>query len=239
MTEIDYAALDYSRWPFHQSLWQKGIALVVRLLARVRMEGFEKIPPTGCFLAATNHMHILDVPLYFSMAPRRTICFVSDNWQNTPLLGLFLKKVGQVIFVTLRKRKNGDHKSNRTALAQGLSVLRSGGVLALAPEGGLGVGGLKKGLPGIAYLANRAPAPMLPMLIYGQENVWQHWKRLRRAPVYFRFGPLIQLPARRMKSDELQDHTDRIMVELARLLPPEYRGTYQDVGQTESSGQEK
>ena len=98
-TEIDYAALDYSRWPFHQSLWQKGIALVVRLLARVRMEGFEKIPSTGCFLAATNHMHILDVPLYFSMAPRRTICFVSDNWQNTPLLGLFLKKVGQVIFV--------------------------------------------------------------------------------------------------------------------------------------------
>jgi len=54
--------------------------------------------------------------------------------------------------------------------------------------------------------------------------------------LYIRFGPLIELPAQKMKIDELQDHTDRIMVELARLLPPEYRRIYQDVGPMESSG---
>ena len=231
MSDIDYAAVDFSRWSPGQRLWQAAAALLMKSIARVHIEGIEKIPSSGAFVAATNHVHILDVPLYFSMAPRRTICFVSDNWQNTPLLGRFLTRVGQVIFVTLREGKGAGNKSNRKALAQGLTVLRAGGVLALAPEGGRGVDGLKKGLSGIAYMANRAPAPILTMVVYGQEHAWQYWKRLRRVPVCFRFGPLIHLPAQKLKTDELEDHTTRIMVELARMLPPEYRGAYGDVAQ--------
>ena len=86
MSDIDYAAVDFSRWSPGQRLWQAAAALLMKSIARVHIEGIEKIPSSGAFVAATNHVHILDVPLYFSMAPRRTICFVSDNWQNTPLL---------------------------------------------------------------------------------------------------------------------------------------------------------
>lgn len=236
MKDIDYTTLDYSRWSFPQRLFQRAFALVVKLLARVHMEGVEKIPSTGAFVIASNHMHIFDMPLYFSIAPRRTICFVSDNWQNKPIFGWFLNRVGQVIFVTLREKEEAQNKSNRKALVQGLTVLRSGGVLALTPEGGRSVHGLKRGLPGIAYMANRAPVPILTVVVYGQEHAWRFWKRLRRVPVYVRVGPFIELPAQKMKIDELQNHTDRIMIALARLLPPEYRGTYQNVDQMESSG---
>jgi len=230
MKEINYATLDYTRWSFHQRLFQKALALVVRVLARLHVEGFEKMPSTGAFVAATNHMHILDVPLYFSVAPRRTICFVSDNWQHKPFFGWFLTWMGQVVFVTLREKKEARNKSNRKALAQGLEVLRSGGILALAPEGGRGVRGLKKGLPGIAYMANRAPAPVQTVVIYGQEHAWTHWRRLRRVPVHIRFGPLIEPPVQKMKTPGLLTFSDQIMAALARLLPPGYRGVYDEEG---------
>ena len=229
MKEIDYTELDYSRWSFWQFLFQKVFALLVKMLARVRIEGLEKIPSSGAFVAATNHSHLFDVPLYFTIAPRRTICFVSDTWQKKPVFRWLLTRVGQVIFVTLREKEENRTKTNRKALTQGLTVLRSGGILALAPEGRRSLDGLKPGLPGIAYLANRASAPIQTVVIYGQESAKQHWKRLRRVPVYVRIGPLIHLPEGKMKSDELQEHTNRIMAELARLLPSEYRGVFQDV----------
>ncbi len=239
MTDIDYAALDYSRWSFHQRLFQKAFSAVIRVLARVHVEGFEKIPSTDAFVAASNHLHLFDIILYFSIAPRRTIPFVTNRFQTTPFFGWFLTRVGQVIFVTSRKTEATRHKSNRKAIAQGLRVLRSGGILGLTPEGGRSVHGLSSGLPGIAYMANRAPAPILTMAIYGEERAWDYWKRLRRVPVHIRFGPLIELPARKMKIGELQEFTDRIMAEVARLLPPEYQGAYQDAIQAESSESKK
>ena len=228
MKDIDYTRLDYTRWSFRQRLFQKAFALGVRLLGRLHIEGIEKIP-SGAFVAATNHTHNLDMPVYFSISTRPTICFVSDSWKNKAGFNWFLSQVGQVIFVALREESGGRNVSNRKALSQALSVLRSGGILALAPQGGRSLEGLQPGLPGIAYLANRGSVPVQTVVVYGQELAIQHWKRFRRVPVYVRFGPLIRLPEHKMKSGELLEQTHRIMVELARLLPPEYRGVYHDV----------
>ena len=233
-TSVNYASLDYSRWSWHQRIFQKVFALTLKLVARIHIEGFEHIPPTGPMVVASNHLHLFDVPLYFSIAPRRTICMISDNWRTKPFWRWFLTWMGQVIFVTLREHEHAQYKSNRRAISQSLTVLRSGGILGLAPEGGRSQAGLKQGLPGVAYMANRASVPILPAAIYGQERAWQCWKRLRRVPIYIRMGLLIEPPAQKLTTPELQTYTDHIMTVLAQLLPPEYRGKYQHRGQTES-----
>ncbi len=49
---------------------------------------------------------------------------------------------------------------------------------------------------------------------------------LRRATVHIRVGKRIPHPSGEMNQAELQSYTDSVMIELARMLPPEYRGVY-------------
>lgn len=220
MSPIDYASLDYSRWTPLQRFLQRLLRLIVRLTMRVRVEGLERFPPEGPLIVAPNHIHLFDVPLLFCYLPRRTVVFVADKWQRVPVVNWLLEYVGNGIWV---RRGEPDRK----ALTAALQVLRAGGVLGLAPEGTRSrTGGLQPGKTGIAYLATRAPAPILPVALFGQEKAVQCWRRLRRPEVTVRFGELIHLPPGKHKTSQLEAYTEEVMIALARLLPPEYRGVY-------------
>jgi 1-acyl-sn-glycerol-3-phosphate acyltransferase len=106
-------------------------------------------------------------------------------------------------------------------------VLAAGGIVAVAPEGRRSKsGGLQRGRNGVARLAVRTGAPVVPVAIWGQEHAFRSWRRLRRAPVDVRFGAPPSL--RSLEASAPTVVTTRIMVEIARLLPPEYRGAYAD-----------
>ena len=61
------------------------------------------------------------------------------------------------------------NKADHRALAEGIKVLKSGRVLALAPEGTRSrTGGLGKGQAGVVLLALKAHAPILPAAAHGQ-----------------------------------------------------------------------
>jgi hypothetical protein len=45
-------------------------------------------------------------------------------------------------------------------------------------------------------------------------------------PIHARIGNLIELPTGKATKKQLQDYTDQIMIAIAQLLPPEYRGIY-------------
>lgn len=71
-------------------------------------------------------------------------------------------------------------------------MLRAGGLLGVAPEGTrTRTGGLTRGQPGVAYLAAEAPAPIVPVVAYGQERFLQNVWRLRRTHIHVRVGSLI------------------------------------------------
>ena len=65
----------------------------------------------------------------------------------------------------------------------------------------------------------------------GQEKVFPSLRRLRRARVRVVFGPTFEPPAIEGKASAAQVHafTEEIMYRLAAMLPPEYRGVYEDV----------
>ncbi len=44
-----------------------------------------------------------------------------------------------------------------------------------------------------------------------------------------RIGSLIELPPGKVEKEQLQVYTDQVMIELARMLPPEYRGVYAEL----------
>ena len=117
--------------------------------------------------------------------------------------------------------------SDQDAFLRALTVLRSGGVLAMAPEGTRSrSGGLGKGRTGMIRLAIQAHAPILPMAMYGQDQVMRSCRRLRRAPIHVHIGQPIDLPADVTHPGQVRALADEVMAKLAALLPSEYQGEY-------------
>lgn len=221
--EDRYAMLDYSRFPLLQRMFRALCFFLLRLVMRLEVRGLENVPSSGALIVAGNHVHFwLDLPLYYCLFPRRAVSFAAARWKTVPVIGWILDWMGDAIYV---HRGQPDAE----ALGEALSVLRAGGALAVAPEGTVSNDGrLLRGHPGIAYLATMAPAPVLPVASHGQEKAWYFWRRLRRAPVTVEWGRKIELPAGRASRKELREYTDRVMKEIAAMLPPENRGFYED-----------
>ena len=215
---IEAAKFDGRAWSKSQLVTQRILALLVRALYRVRVEGLEKIPSEGAFILAANHLHVFDAPIVFSFMPRRVVTFVSDHMRRVPFVNWFLKHMGSAIYVS---RGEGDQQ----ALASALGVLRGGGALALAPEGKISkTGGLLEGHAGIAHLATQSGVPIVPMVLYGQERPFG----LRRAVVHVRVGEPLQFPLGKATARQLDGYRDDVMLALARMLPAEYRGVYRE-----------
>jgi 1-acyl-sn-glycerol-3-phosphate acyltransferase len=224
---FEYAAIDHRQWPALQRFSRRIFVFLMRLLIRLEVEDLEHIPETGAFVLAANHLHILDPALGLICVPRRMVGIVKDKWRRPPF-NWFLAGMSDIIFVG---------NSNRHALFQAIRVLQAGGVLVISPEGTRSpTGALGKGHVGAALLATRAPAPVLPAGIYGQEQAMKYWKRLRRVPVYARIGTLIELPPGKADREQLETFTEQIMIAIARLLPPGYRGIYAELAS--SSGED-
>lgn len=200
------------------------VGFLLRVLARVEIEGREHIPDQGPYLLITNHLHWLDPPLMAAVFPHRPYVFAAEKWETHWFLGPFLRSLG-AIFV---RRGEVDRK----ALRQALGVLEGGGVLGLAPEGTRSkTGALQRGRSGAAYMAYRAGVPLVPVVATGQEKVFPCLRRLRRARVRVVYGPPFEPPPVEGKASaqEVHDFSQEIMYRLAAMLPPEYRGVYQDV----------
>jgi len=118
-----------------------------------------------------------------------------------------------------------------TAAKRCLQALKEGKIVAVAPEGTRsGDGRLRKGHAGIVFLAIKSGAPILPLAFYGAEQYWDNLRSFQRIPFRVRVGqPLIlDLPSTPIDQKIRNQITDEIMIQIANLLPPSYRGVYAD-----------
>ncbi|HEY3341557.1 MAG TPA: lysophospholipid acyltransferase family protein, partial [Anaerolineae bacterium] len=112
---------------------------------------------------------------------------------------------------------------DRAALRACLAVLSHGGVMGMSPEGTRSrTGGLQKGRSGVAYLATKANVPVLPVALWGVEQIGRNLRRLRRTDVYLHVGE----PYRMDPAVSHNENTDRLMRIIAGMLPEQYRGVY-------------
>jgi 1-acyl-sn-glycerol-3-phosphate acyltransferase len=180
----------------------------------------QHVPPTGALLLASNHLSLIDGPVMWPFVPRRTVIFAGERWARVPLVNWAFDFVNAIYI----RRGVGD----RAALEAGLAVLQSGGVLGLAPEGTVSAsGGLMEGRTGLAYLAHEAGVPIVPLVMYGQEQMGANLRRLKRTRIHIRVGPPISLtPAANPTGLKLREDTRSVMAALAGMLPPSYQGVY-------------
>jgi 1-acyl-sn-glycerol-3-phosphate acyltransferase len=165
-------------------------------------------------------LSLIDGPVMWPFVPRRTVIFAGERWARVPLVNWAFDFVNAIYI----RRGVGD----RAALEAGLAVLQSGGVLGLAPEGTVSAsGGLMEGRTGLAYLAHEAGVPIVPLVMYGQEQMGANLRRLKRTRIHIRVGPPISLtPAANPTGLKLREDTRSVMAALAGMLPPSYQGVY-------------
>ena len=198
------------------------VRAILHALCRIDAAELEKLPRQGPFILVTNHINFLEAPLLYSqLYPRDIAGFAkSETWQN-PFLGL-LATTWECVPVN---RDVNDMSSMRLALA----ALADGKILNIMPEGTRSRDGrLGDGHPGIVAIAQRSGAPIVPVAHYGGECFWGNLRKGRRTRVSVRVGEAFRLRApesgraRKWRREALEE----IMVSIARLLPPEYRGAY-------------
>ena len=219
-TAIDGGSVD-NRWTPLQKFLKRGLSAFFSLVARVEVTGLDNIPRSGPVLLVCNHLSMIDLPLLVTIVPRRGTVMAADRLRALPWVRWFLD-LGDSIYV---RRGEADQE----ALNRGLAVLRAGGMLGVAPEGTRSrTGGLSRGRSGIAYLAATAPAPILPVALYGHEQILLNVRRLRRTPVQVRLGSFIHIKPGEKSAAQLRRDTDQVMKAIAAMLPPAYRGVYAD-----------
>ena len=205
--------------PRKQRVVKYFLLTLLKIVARVDVQGLENLP-TGPFVVVINHLSSFDTLTGIAVGPvRQATTFAAIEHRSDPIGGWILDQLG-VIWV-----RRGE--ADRDAIKIALDELKSGTVMAMAIEGTRSrTGGLQPGKSGSAFLASRTHVPLLPAAIWGTERIISNLKRLRRSDVHLRIGKPFPLPEGRANTEQLEEYTDQVMLKIAALLPPQYRGVY-------------
>ena len=181
----------------------------------MRLEGRERIPRRGGYIVIANHTDWKDPPV-IELSFGVCIRFMAKiEAFDMFLLGGLMR--GKGCFPVRRG------ESDRRALTTSLQVLASGNPLGFFPEGTRSRDGvLHRGHPGIAFLARRSGAPILPVGLVGT-----HQAKLLRSGIRVVVGEPFTVAALGLPPGASDQETaDAIMRRIAALLPAEMRGYY-------------
>jgi len=198
------------------------IKFITHVILDIDAVALDKFPMEGPLLAAANHVNFLDAPVVIShLHPRPTAGLVKkETWEN-PILGFLFDTWGCIPI----DRSIADF----SAFKQAKQALKEGKILAFCPEGTRTEDGkIIQAKAGIGILASQCNCPILPVAYFGHERFKENIKRLKRTPMIIKVGEpfRIDLGGQQKNKETMQAVADAIMMEIAQLLPEEYRGYY-------------
>jgi 1-acyl-sn-glycerol-3-phosphate acyltransferase len=208
------------RLAFYWFLTRVVAWLLFTRLMRCRIGGRENVPPRGALIVVSNHMSWMDPPLLGLALPRQITFTAKTEIYRNPLVGFAVSSYGAI------RVKRG--KPQRQALDELRGLLARDGVVCLFPEGTRSRGRLGRGRPGVAMIAMRTGAPVLPVAITGTERVRGFLGLFTRPTITVSIGQPFTLPLLEgaVGRAQLLSMSDMIMGRIAALLPPRYRGHY-------------
>lgn len=189
--------------------------------ARWEVEGREVVPPRGRLLLVANHQSNADPPVV-AAAIRRRVWFVGkQELFRNPISAAVLHAWG----IHPVERNGRDAEGLRWILR----MLEQEQVVAIFPEGTRSPRGMRAANRGVAFIALKSQATLLPVAITGTEKIPAMWRILFPfCRIRVRIGQPFSLPLIEGKPDDaiMDSLTQMIMQRIAILLPEEYRGIY-------------
>jgi 1-acyl-sn-glycerol-3-phosphate acyltransferase len=129
---------------------------------RVHIEGLAHIVPAQPAVYAANHLSALDIPVLYACLPTQFRILAKRHLFKYPFLGWHLTRSGQIPI------DHGDARASLRGLNRASDSLRKGMALVVFPEGGRSPSGhLRDFMGGAFYMAIKAQAPVVPIVLVG------------------------------------------------------------------------
>lgn len=215
---------------FYHLLKHVLLGPLLRAVFRPRIEGLEHVPASGAAIVAGNHLSFSDHFLMPAVLKRRITFLAKAEYFTGPglkgrLTAAFFRSAGQIPV----DRSGKD--AGQAAVREGLGVLSRGELLGIYPEGTRSHDGrLYKGKVGVAVMALKAGAPVVPCAMIGTFEAQPPGRKLPRVhPVTIRFGEPLDFSRYAGMEDEkaiLRAVTDEIMYAILSLSGQEYVDRY-------------
>ncbi|MEB8341161.1 lysophospholipid acyltransferase family protein [Streptomyces endophyticus] len=215
---------------FYRLLKYVILGPLLRLLFRPRIEGLEHIPESGAAIVAGNHLSFADHFLMPAIIKRRITFLAKAEYFTGPglrgrLTAAFFRSAGQIPVDRSGK------EAGQAAIREGLGVLRRGELLGIYPEGTRSHDGrLYKGKVGVAAMALKAQAPVVPCAMIGTFEAQPPGQKIPKMHrVTIRFGKPLDFSRYIGMDGEkaiLRAITDEIMYAILELSGQEYVDKY-------------
>lgn len=197
------------------------VAPATRFAWPMQVEGAHHVPQEGPVILAANHLALID-PLFIGVACPRPVRFIAKQelFDESTVVKKAVSRVLRALGPVAVDRRPG--QSAQEAMDNSLSVLRSGEVFGIFPEGTRSPDGrLYKGQTGLAWLALTTGAPVVPLALAGTERILPPGRRIPSFNrVGVRFGSPVDLSpwkGRAHKARPRREATDAIMAAIAKL----------------------
>jgi 1-acyl-sn-glycerol-3-phosphate acyltransferase len=190
------------------------------LLSDFEIQGEENLPESGPLLVIGNHFCFIDPVAVIRTLPYPIEFVGGAEFPHAPVIVKWLPSLWGYYPVF---RGTG----SRYALRAAEEILKQDGVLGIMPEGGAWAEVLRPARPGAAFLASQTGAKILPLGIYGLNDIFP-LKLGKRPKAIVKIGKPVGPFTATGKGRERREQLDAIGLELmksiAALLPDHFRG---------------
>lgn len=225
---------------FTKAVMRLLVGRPLRLATRMTVEGREHIPTDGPLIVASNHLSFID-SMVIAIASGRNVHFLgkAEYFTGTGVKGWAVAAFNRASGTIPVDR--ADPRAAAASLEAAEEVIHQGGAFGIYPEGTRSPDGrLHRGRTGVARLAIRTGAPVVPCAVIGTDKVQPPGSNaFRPAKVVVRFGPAIDVAGLSLvhqKAALLRAVTDAVMDAIAALGEQERSGRYASDVKSELAG---
>ena len=205
-------------------LYQPGRMLALacfNTFGRLEVTGRECVPPYGPLIVVANHISYNDPPVLVPSIGRPLNFLGKKELFANPFKRFFME--GFRVHPVDREAAGVD------AMRTAMQLLERDEAVAMFPEGRISPDhAMQQGKGGVAMLAIKTQAPILPVGIYGTEKFSERRMPFPLCRFHVNIGQPFTPPVLegRVPRDVVNSVLEMIMARVAALVPPEYQGVY-------------
>ena len=192
------------------AVWAVGRLIIgtwVRVVARLRVYGAERVPRQGGVVLAFNHFHWVDPPAFGAASPRTVYFMAKIEAHRVPGLGQLIRAFG-----TFPVRRG---ESDRHAVRTMRQLVREGKALGLFVEGTRQRSGVPGPVqPGAAMVALQEGVPIVPVAVHGSQT----WKPGNFRPVSVAWGTPMTFDALPKGGRGYREASELLQAEIRKLF---------------------